>query len=163
MDDRRHANFAAEGIYPPSRDRRLPEKSVWLSRSPRRPVRNAWSFPPERVKALPCFYASRKVDFQGSRPAQGRDPMTRRGGILVRELDECPGYGELIDHHSTDSRENPGSAEFRFAETLRFVLRESRRLRRAREVCATLLFNLTTLLVVVVPLKSSRRGRRPLT
>ncbi len=45
------------------------KKSVRLSRSPRRPVRKAWGFPPERVKALPCFHASRKVDFQGSRPA----------------------------------------------------------------------------------------------
>jgi hypothetical protein len=44
------------------------------------------------------FNASLKVDFQGSR-------VTSDGGlILVRELDERPGFGELIAQHLTDSR-----------------------------------------------------------
>jgi len=44
------------------------------------------------------FNASRKVDFQGSR-------VTSDGGlILVRELDERLGLGELIERHLTDSR-----------------------------------------------------------
>jgi hypothetical protein len=41
--------------------------------------------------------ASLKVDFQGSR-------VTSDGGlILVRELDERPGFGDLIPQHLTDS------------------------------------------------------------
>ena len=45
-----------------------------------------------------CFNASLKVDFQGSR-------VTSDGGlILVRELDERLGLGELIAQHLTDSR-----------------------------------------------------------
>ena len=44
------------------------------------------------------FNASLKVDFQGSR-------ITSDGGlILVRELDERLGFGELIARHLTDSR-----------------------------------------------------------
>ena len=44
------------------------------------------------------FNASLKVDFQGSR-------ITSDGGlILVRELDERLGFGELIAQHLTDSR-----------------------------------------------------------
>src|SRR5512136_2263037 len=44
------------------------------------------------------FNASLKVDFQGSR-------VTSDGGlILVRELDERPGFGELITQHLSDSR-----------------------------------------------------------
>ena len=44
------------------------------------------------------FNASLKVDFQGSR-------VTSDGGlILVRELDERLGFGELIKQHLTDSR-----------------------------------------------------------
>jgi hypothetical protein len=44
------------------------------------------------------FNASLKVDFQGSR-------VTSDGGlILVRELDERFGLGELIERHLTDSR-----------------------------------------------------------
>ena len=44
------------------------------------------------------FNASLKVDFQGSR-------VTSDGGlILVRELDERLGFGELIEQHLTDSR-----------------------------------------------------------
>ena len=44
------------------------------------------------------FNGSLKVDFQGSR-------VTSDGGlILVRELDERLGFGELIDQHLTDSR-----------------------------------------------------------
>jgi len=45
------------------------------------------------------FNASLKVDFQGSR-------VTSDGGlILVRELDERLGFGELIARHLTDSRQ----------------------------------------------------------
>src|SRR6267143_6885232 len=44
------------------------------------------------------FNASLRVDFQGSR-------VTSDGGlILVRELDERLGFGELIEQHLTDSR-----------------------------------------------------------
>ena len=44
------------------------------------------------------FNASLKVDFQGSR-------VTSDGGrILVRELDERLGFGELIEQHLTDPR-----------------------------------------------------------
>ena len=44
------------------------------------------------------FNASLKVDFQGSR-------VTSDGGlILVRELDERLGFGDLIARHLTDSR-----------------------------------------------------------
>jgi hypothetical protein len=44
------------------------------------------------------FHASLKIDFQGSR-------VTSDGGlILVRELDERLGFGELIAQHLTDSR-----------------------------------------------------------
>jgi len=44
------------------------------------------------------FNASLKIDFQGSR-------VTSDGGlILVRELDERPGFGGLIQQHLTDSR-----------------------------------------------------------
>ena len=43
------------------------------------------------------FNASLKIDFQGSR-------VTSDGGlILVRELDERLGFGELIQQHLTDS------------------------------------------------------------
>jgi hypothetical protein len=62
-----------------------------------------------RLKVLPrgekqnqpfqlSFNASLKVDFQGSR-------VTSDGGlILVRELDERLGFGELIEQHLTDPR-----------------------------------------------------------
>ena len=44
------------------------------------------------------FNASLKIDFQGSR-------VTSDGGlILVRELDERLGFGDLIAQHQTDSR-----------------------------------------------------------
>jgi hypothetical protein len=44
------------------------------------------------------FNASLKVDFQGSR-------VTSDGGlILVRELDERLGFGDLMAQHLTDSR-----------------------------------------------------------
>ena len=44
------------------------------------------------------FNASLKIDFQGSR-------VTSDGGlILVRELDERWGFGELIAQHLSDSR-----------------------------------------------------------
>ncbi|HEV3276460.1 MAG TPA: transposase, partial [Terriglobia bacterium] len=42
--------------------------------------------------------ASHRIDFQGSR-------VTSDGGlILVRELDERLGFGELIEEHLKDSR-----------------------------------------------------------
>ena len=44
------------------------------------------------------FNSSLKVDFQGSR-------VTSDGGlILVRELDEGLGFGDLVAQHLTDSR-----------------------------------------------------------
>jgi Transposase DDE domain group 1 len=44
------------------------------------------------------FNSSLKVDFQGS-------AVTSDGGlILVRELDERLGFGELIERHLTDAR-----------------------------------------------------------
>jgi hypothetical protein len=44
------------------------------------------------------FNASRKIDFQGSR-------VTSAGGlIVVRELDERLGFGELIAEHPRDCR-----------------------------------------------------------
>jgi Transposase DDE domain group 1 len=58
------------------------------------------------------FNASLKVDFQGSR-------VTSDGGlILVRELDERLGFGELIDQHLTDSRRGKNT-QFPFADLLR--------------------------------------------
>ena len=49
------------------------------------------------------FNASLKIDFQGSR-------VTSDGGlILVRELDERLGFGELIAQHLTDSRQGKNS------------------------------------------------------
>src|ERR1035437_8039132 len=56
------------------------------------------------------FNASLKVDFQGSR-------VTSDGGlILVRELDERLGFGELIKKHLTDCRGK--NAQFCFADLL---------------------------------------------
>ena len=50
------------------------------------------------------FNASLKVDFQGSR-------VTSDGGlILVRELDERLGFGDLIAQHLTDSRRGEDAA-----------------------------------------------------
>ena len=44
--------------------------------------------------------------------------MTSDGGlILVRELDERLGFGELIEHHLTDSRAN--DARYSFPDLLR--------------------------------------------
>ena len=58
------------------------------------------------------FNASLKVDFQGSR-------VTSDGGlILVRELDERLGLGELIEQHLTDSRRGKNT-QFPFADLLR--------------------------------------------
>ena len=58
------------------------------------------------------FNASLKVDFQGSR-------VTSNGGlILVRELDERLGFGELIDQHLTDSRRGKNT-QFPFDDLLR--------------------------------------------
>jgi len=58
------------------------------------------------------FNASLKVDFQGSR-------VTSDGGlILVRELDERLGSGELIEQHLTDSRRGKNT-QFPFADLLR--------------------------------------------
>ena len=58
------------------------------------------------------FNASLKVDFQGSR-------VTSDGGlILVRELDQRLGFGELIAQHLTDSRRGKNT-RFPFADLLR--------------------------------------------
>jgi hypothetical protein len=58
------------------------------------------------------FNPSLKVDFQGSR-------VTSDGGlILVRELDERLGFGELIEQHLTDSRRGKNT-QFPFADLLR--------------------------------------------
>ena len=58
------------------------------------------------------FNPSLKVDFQGSR-------VTSDGGlILVRELDERLGFGELIERHLKDSRRGRNT-QFPFADLLR--------------------------------------------
>jgi hypothetical protein len=58
------------------------------------------------------FNPSLKVDFRGSR-------VTSDGGlILVRELDERLGSGELIEQHLTDSRRGKNT-QFPFADLLR--------------------------------------------
>jgi len=58
------------------------------------------------------FNASLKVDFQGSR-------VTSDGGlILVRELDERMGFGDLIARHLTDSRRGKNT-QFPLADLLR--------------------------------------------
>lgn len=58
------------------------------------------------------FNASLKVDFQGSR-------VTSDGGlILVRELDERLGFGELIDRHLVDRGEGKNT-QFALADLLR--------------------------------------------
>ena len=57
------------------------------------------------------FNGSLKVDFQGSH-------VTSDGGlILVRELDERLGLGELIDEHLSDSRQGTNK-QFTFADLL---------------------------------------------
>ena len=58
------------------------------------------------------FNASLKVDFQGSRVTSDA------GLILVRELDERLGFGELIEQHLTDSRRGKNT-QFPFADLLR--------------------------------------------
>jgi hypothetical protein len=58
------------------------------------------------------FNPSLKVDFQGSR-------VTSDGSlVLVRELDERLGFGELIGQHLTDSRRGKNT-QFPFADLLR--------------------------------------------
>ena len=58
------------------------------------------------------FNGSLKVEFQGSR-------VTSDGGlILVRELDEHLGLGELIDEHLTDSRQGL-NRQFTLADLVR--------------------------------------------
>ena len=58
------------------------------------------------------FNASLKVDFQGSR-------VTSDGGlILVRELDERLGFGDLIDQHLADRRQGKNT-QFALADLLR--------------------------------------------
>jgi len=58
------------------------------------------------------FNASLRVDFQGSR-------VTSDGGLmLVRELDERLGFGELIQQHLTDSRRGKNT-QFSLADLLR--------------------------------------------
>ena len=57
------------------------------------------------------FNASLKIDFQGSR-------VTSDGGmVLVRELDERLGFGELIEQHLTDSPRGKNT-QFPFADLL---------------------------------------------
>ena len=56
------------------------------------------------------FNASLKIDFQGSRVTSGL--------ILVRELDERLGFGELIRRHLTDSRHGKNT-QFPFADLVR--------------------------------------------
>jgi len=58
------------------------------------------------------FNPSLKVDFQGSRVTSDV------GLILVRELDERLGFGELIEQHLTDSRRGKNT-QFPFADLLR--------------------------------------------
>ena len=58
------------------------------------------------------FNASLKIDFQGSR-------VTSDGGlILVRELDERLGFGELIERHLVDRRQGKNT-QFPLADLLR--------------------------------------------
>ena len=58
------------------------------------------------------FNASLKIDFQGSR-------VTSDGGlIVVRELDERLGFGELIEGHLADSRRGKNT-QFPLADLLR--------------------------------------------
>ena len=58
------------------------------------------------------FNASLKIDFQGSR-------VTSDGGlVLVRELDERLGFGDLIEQHLTDPRRG-NNTQFPFADLLR--------------------------------------------
>jgi hypothetical protein len=59
------------------------------------------------------FNGSLRVDFQGSR-------VTSDGGLLlVRELDEWLGFGELIERHLADARgKNTPVAAGRFAATV---------------------------------------------
>jgi hypothetical protein len=58
------------------------------------------------------FNASLRINFQGSR-------VTSDGGlILVRELDERLGFGELIEEHLADSRRGKNT-QFPFADLLR--------------------------------------------
>jgi hypothetical protein len=58
------------------------------------------------------FNASLKIDFQGSRVASDG------GLVLVRELDERLGFGELIAQHRTDSRKGKNT-ELLLADLLR--------------------------------------------
>ncbi len=58
------------------------------------------------------FHPSLKIDFQGSR-------VTSDGGlIVVRELDERLGFGELIEQHLTDSRRGKNT-QFPLADLFR--------------------------------------------
>jgi len=58
------------------------------------------------------FNPSLRVDFQDSR-------VTSDGGlVLVCELDERPGLGELIEQHLTDSRDGKNT-QFPLADLLR--------------------------------------------
>ncbi len=58
------------------------------------------------------FNASLRIDFQGSRVTSGG------GLILVRELDERLGFGELIEEHLADSRRGKNT-QVPFADLLR--------------------------------------------
>jgi hypothetical protein len=58
------------------------------------------------------FNASLKIDFQGSRVTSDN------GLVLVRELDERLGFGELIEEHLTDSRRGKNT-QFPLADLFR--------------------------------------------
>ena len=74
-------------------------------------VETQWVKPQSQPFQL-SFNARLKVAFQGSR-------VTSDGGlILVRELDERLGFGELIQQHLTDSRRGKNT-QFPFADLLR--------------------------------------------
>jgi len=63
---------------------------------------------PFQLSFNPCL----KVDFRGSR-------VTSDGGlIVVRELDERIGFGELIEQHLTDARRGKNT-QFRLADLFR--------------------------------------------
>ena len=79
------------------------------------------------------FNSSLKVDFQGSR-------VTSDGGlVLVRELDERLGFGDLVAQHLTDSRRGKNTqlplgtccASPSTAASRATMLRESRSIRRS--------------------------------
>jgi hypothetical protein len=70
------------------------------------------------------FNASFRVDFQGSR-------VTSDGGlILVRELDERLGFGELMEQHLTDFRRGKNKPSKEYPQRSAGPLRRDKRLRK---------------------------------